>query len=69
MMNIPKSSLDKIKEIIPSLKSPTVVSLANPDLVAVHAVIPSNKFWQIIDDLKKADASGIILLPIENMII
>jgi ATP phosphoribosyltransferase len=69
MMNIPKASLEKITKIIPSLKSPTVVPLANPDLVAVHAVIPSDKFWQIIDDLKAAGASGILLLPIENMIL
>ena len=69
MMNVPKASLEKITNIIPSLKSPTVVPLANPDLVAVHAVIPSDKFWQIIDDLKAAGASGILLLPIENMIL
>ena len=69
MMNVPKASLEKITGLIPSLKSPTVVPLANPDLVAVHAVIPSNTFWQIIDDLKAAGASGILLMPIENMIL
>lgn len=69
MMNIPKRSLEKIMNIIPSLKSPTVLHLAEEDMLAVHAVIPSNKFWLIIDDLKAAGASGIILLPIENMIV
>ena len=68
MMNIPKSSLDKIIGIIPSLKSPTVLHLAEKDMLAVHAVIPSDKFWHIIDDLKAAGASGILLLPIENLI-
>lgn len=68
MMNIPKDSLKKITEIIPSLKSPTVLHLADENMLAVHAVIPSDKFWSIIEDLKKAGASGIILLPIENMI-
>lgn len=68
MMNAPKSSLTKITEIIPSLKSPTILPLADENLAAVHAVIPSNKFWNIIDDLKSAGASGILLLPIENMI-
>ncbi len=68
MMNIPKDSLKKITEIIPSLKSPTVLHLADENMLAVHAVIPSDKFWSIIQDLKKAGASGIILLPIENMI-
>lgn len=68
MMNAPKSSLEKIEKIIPSLKSPTVLPLADEKMAAVHAVIPSDKFWDIIDDLKSAGASGILLLPIENMI-
>lgn len=69
MMNIPKSSLDGIIAKIPSLKSPTVLHLADPNSLAVHAVIPSDQFWTIVDDLKDAGASGILLLPIENMII
>lgn len=68
MMNIPKDSLVKIIDIIPSLKSPTVLHLAEDKMLAVHAVIPSDSFWQIIDDLKAAGASGILLLPIENLI-
>lgn len=69
MMNIPKNSLEKITGIIPSLKSPTVLHLADEQLLAVHAVIPSDTFWKIVDDLKSAGASGILLLPIENMIL
>lgn len=69
MMNIPKSSLEKIISIIPSLKSPTVLHLADENMLAIHAVIPSDQFWKIIDDLKAAGASGILLLPIENMIL
>lgn len=69
MMNIPRSSLKKIVDIIPSLKSPTVLNLADESMLAVHAVIPSDKFWAIIDDLRSAGASGILLLPIENMIV
>jgi ATP phosphoribosyltransferase len=68
MMNIPKDSLEKIVRIIPALKSPTVLHLADENLLAVHAVIPSKTFWDIIDDLKAAGASGILLLPIENLI-
>ncbi len=68
MMNIPVDKLEKIVEIIPSLKSPTVLHLADENMLAVHAVIPSDKFWEIIDDLKSAGASGILLLPIENLI-
>ncbi|MGE5364958.1 MAG: ATP phosphoribosyltransferase [Bacteroidota bacterium] len=69
MMNIPRESLETITEIIPSLKSPTVLSLADENSLAIHAVIPSDKFWCIIDDLKAAGATGILLLPIENMIV
>jgi ATP phosphoribosyltransferase len=68
MMNIPKDSLEKIVKLIPALKSPTVLHLADENLLAVHAVIPSKTYWDIIDDLKAAGASGILLLPIENLI-
>ena len=68
MMNVPKDSLEKILKIIPSLKSPTVLSLAEENMLAIHAVIPSDKFWQIVNDLKSAGASGILLLPIDNLI-
>jgi ATP phosphoribosyltransferase len=69
MMNIPKDSLNRIIEIIPSLKSPTVLPLSDPSLLAVHAVISENKFWEINEDLKEAGASGILSLPIENIIL
>lgn len=69
MMNAPKSSLKEIEKIIPSLKSPTILPLADPTMVAVHAVIPAEQFWVIYKKLKDAGASGILLLPIENMIL
>jgi ATP phosphoribosyltransferase len=69
MMNAPKESLDSIKSILPALKSPTVVPLADSSMVAVHAVIPADEFWNIFNQLKEAGASGILLLPIENMIL
>lgn len=69
MMNAPKSALEEIEKIIPSLKSPTILPLADPTMVAVHAVIPSEQFWVIYQELKNAGASGILLLPIENMIL
>lgn len=68
MMNIPKDSLEKIVKLIPALKSPTVLHLADENLLAVHAVIPAKTYWDVIDDLKAAGASGILLLPIENLI-
>ncbi|MDO8550906.1 MAG: ATP phosphoribosyltransferase [Ignavibacteria bacterium] len=69
MMNVPQNSLSIILKIIPSLKSPTVLSLAKENELAVHAVIPAEKFWEIVDDLKSAGASGILLLPIENIVL
>ncbi len=68
MMNVSKDSLENIKNIIPSLKSPTILPLADPEMLALHAVIPTEKFWEIIDELKHEGASGILLLPIENLV-
>lgn len=68
MMNAPVDSIEIIKMIIPALKSPTIMPLAEKGMVAIHAVIPSGLFWSINKELKKAGASGILLLPIENMI-
>lgn len=69
MMNVSKESLEKIIEIIPSLKSPTILPLSEEGLYAVHAVIKEDKFWEINEDLKEAGASGILSLPIENIIL
>lgn len=69
MMNMPNESLEKALEILPSLKSPTILPLADGNSSAVHAVIPSNQFWNIIEDLKSIGASGILLLPIDNIVL
>ncbi len=69
MMNVPQESLVEVLKLIPSLKSPTVLPLADKNILAVHAVIPSDKFWEIADYLKSAGASGILLLPIENIVL
>lgn len=69
MMNAPKSAVTEIKDIIPSLKSPTVMPLAEDDMVAVHTVIPIDEFWIVMERLKKAGATGIVILPIESMIL
>ena len=69
MMNIPKSALQEIREILPALKSPTILPLADESMLAVHAVIPSEMFWEIQEKLHLAGASGLLLIPIENMIL
>ena len=69
MMNAPLDKVEQIKNIIPSMKSPTVVPLAESNMVAVHTVIPINKFWEVMEELKSAGASDIVMLPIESMIL
>jgi len=69
MMNASNANVEKIKEIIPSMKSPTVMPLAEEDMVAIHTVIPLNKFWTVMEELKEAGASDIVMLPIESMIL
>ncbi|WP_372638843.1 ATP phosphoribosyltransferase [Fodinibius sp.] len=69
MMNAPKASVPEIKEIIPSLNSPTVMPLADEEMVAIHTVIPIDQFWIVMERLKKEGATGIVILPIESMIL
>jgi len=69
MMNAPEASVPKIKKIIPSLKSPTIMPLADNGTVAIHTVVPLSTFWEVMEELKEAGASGIVMLPIESMIL
>lgn len=68
MMNAPRDAVAEIKEIIPSLKSPTVMPLADNGMVAIHTVVPLSIFWDVMERLKEAGATGIVMLPIESMI-
>jgi ATP phosphoribosyltransferase len=69
MMNAPKKAVPTIKDIIPSLNSPTVMPLADEDMVAIHTVIPIDQFWIVMEKLKAEGATGIVILPIESMIL
>ncbi len=69
LLNAPTDSLDRIIEILPGMKSPTVMPLANDGWSSVHSVIQEDDFWQIIEDLKSAGAEGILVVPIEKMIL
>jgi len=69
MMNAPEESVSEIKEIIPSLKSPTVMPLADNGMVAIHTVVTISTFWDVMEKLKEAGATGIVMLPIESMIV
>lgn len=68
MMNAPRKSLAEIEHTATGLKSPTVVDLADPDSVAVHAAVEAERFWDIIERLRELGASEILVTPIESMI-
>ena len=68
LLNAPNESLEKIVRILPGMKSPTIVPLAEEGWSAVHSVISEDRFWEIIDELKDAGAEGILVIPIEKMV-
>ena len=68
LLNAPNNNLDKIIEILPGMKSPTVVPLAEEGWSAVHSVIGEEHFWDVIDQLKEAGAEGLLVVPIEKMV-
>ncbi|GAB4126053.1 MAG: ATP phosphoribosyltransferase [Raineya sp.] len=68
LLNAPNSALEKITQILPGMKSPTVLPLAIEGWCSVHSVIHEDDFWEIIENLKNAGAEGILVVPIEKMI-
>ncbi len=68
-MNAPKARLKEIVEVLPGLKSPTIIPLADDDWCSVHAVIGQKVFWEIIGKLKELGAQGILVNTIEKMIL
>ena len=68
-MNAPKAHLDEIISVLPGLKSPTIIPLADEDWCSVHAVLDQKRFWEIIGKLKEMGAQGILVTPIEKMIL
>ena len=69
LMNVPNNSLDKILEVLPGIKSPTIMPLAKEGWSSVHTVLEEKRFWEIIGKLKGLGAEGILVLPIEKMIV
>ena len=69
LLNAPNDKLDAIISILPGMRSPTVLPLAEKGWSSVHSVIPKNQFWEIIDELKANGAEGILVCPIEKMVI
>ena len=69
LMNVPTDKVDDVVAVLPGAKSPTVMPLATPGWSSVHTVIDEKRFWEIIRQLKEYGAQGILVLPIEKMIL
>jgi len=69
LMNAPRDSLDDIRKLIPGLKNPTISPLADSQFVSIASVVEESKFWDTIEKLKSCGASGILVVPIEKMIL
>ena len=69
LLNAPNDKLQDIIKVLPGMKSPTVLPLAEEGWSSVHSVIQKNEFWEIIDELKNKGAQGILVCPINNMVI
>jgi ATP phosphoribosyltransferase len=68
LLNVPNEKIQEVATLLPGIKSPTVVPLAEADWSSMHSVIEENDFWTVIGKLKKAGAEGILVIPIEKMI-
>lgn len=69
LMNVPREKLDDVLAVLPGIKSPTVLPLANADWCSVHTVLEEKRFWEIVGKLRNADAEGILALDIEKMVL
>ena len=69
MLNAPNDKLDQIIKVLPGMTSPTIMPLAKPGWSSLHSVINESEFWVVIGNLKKNGAEGILVLPIEKMIL
>jgi ATP phosphoribosyltransferase len=69
LLNAPNDKLEQIIDLIPGMKSPTVMPLAEPGWSSVHSVLSEDQFWQIIGELRNLGAQGILVIPIEKMIV
>ena len=68
LLNAPESKLEDIKRLLPGMKSPTVLPLAEEGWISLHSVISEDDFWEVIDELRAAGAEGILVVPIEKMV-
>ena len=69
LMNVPNDKIEQVSKILPVLKSPTIMPLAQEGWSSLHSVIDEDKFWNSIDELKNAGAEGILIVPIDKMVL
>jgi ATP phosphoribosyltransferase len=69
LLNAPNNRIDDIIKILPGMKSPTLLPLAEEGWTSIHSVVNKDVFWEVIDELKAAGAEGILVCPIEKMIL
>jgi ATP phosphoribosyltransferase len=69
LMNVPNDNIPKVSSILPVLKSPTILPLAEEGWSSLHSVIDEDKFWDVIDELKNAGAEGILIVPIDKIVL
>jgi ATP phosphoribosyltransferase len=68
MLNAPRSALDRICALVPGSRSPSVLPLAEPGMVALHALVPAADIWDLLPRLEEAGASSILLVPVERLV-
>ncbi len=68
MLNAPEDAVAKITELVPGSRSPSLIPLSEPGMVAVHALVPAADVWQLLPRLEAAGASSILLVPVERML-
>lgn len=69
LMNVPNDKIEEVSAILPVLKSPTLLPLAEEGWSSLHSVIDESTFWNVIDELKDAGAEGILIVPIDKMVL
>lgn len=69
LLNAPNEKIEQIIKILPGMKSPTLLPLAEEGWSSIHSVVNRDTFWEVIEELKEAGAEGILVCPIEKMIL
>lgn len=69
LMNVPNNKIEEVSNLLPVLKSPTLLPLAEEGWSSLHSVIEESKFWSVIDELKSAGAEGILIVPIDKIVL